>query len=99
MVTNNLLIRLKQRDKNNIIKAKTVLQKLKGNIPVLLDSNVKTDIRASKSGYDIMLINTFASPEDMQIYLDHPVHIEVSAYIIASMEASASFCYESDSDN
>ena len=94
MVTNNLLIRLKQRDKEHIEKAVFLLQGLKGNIPVLLDSQVKTDIRAGKSGYDIMLINTFEKEADMQAYLNHPVHVEIANYIVAAMETSASLCYE-----
>ena len=96
MVINNLLIRLKQRDKESIAKAKSVLQELKGNIPVLLDSRVETDVRAGESGYDIMLINTFAVKEDIQVYLAHPVHVEVSQFIISVMDASASLCYETE---
>ena len=93
MVTNNLLIRLKERDRENVNKAVSVLQKLKGNIPVLLDSRVETDVRSGESSYDIMLINTFNTLEDIQTYLVHPVHVEVSDYIKDVIESSASLCY------
>ena len=95
MVTNNLLIRLKQRDQESIQKAVHLLSGLKDNIPVLLDSRVETDIRAGESGYDIMLINTFMSSEDIPVYLIHPVHMEIAKSITAAIEMSASLCYES----
>ena len=94
MVINNLLIKLKNRDSKSIAEAKSVLDGLAGNIPVLLDSRVEVDIRAGESAYDIMLINTFASAQDIQTYLAHPVHVEVAKFIVAAMESSASLCYE-----
>jgi hypothetical protein len=94
MVVNNLLLKLKERDTESIDKAATVLRGLKGNIPVLIESHVETDINAGKSGYDIILINTFASAEDMQIYINHPVHVKVAEYITAAIETAASLCYE-----
>ena len=96
MVINNLLIKLKNRDSESIAEAVRVLKNLEGNIPVLLCSKVKTDIRAGESGYDIMLINTFASADDIKKYLEHPVHVEVAKFIVAAMDASASFCYDVD---
>ena len=96
MIINNLLIRLKQRDKKSIREAKDILQRLKGNIPELLDSRVEIDVRSGESGYDIMLINTFASQGDFQAYREHPVHVDVSKFIVGPMETSASLCYESD---
>ena len=95
MVTNNLLIRLKQRDQASIQKAVHLLSGLKGNIPVLLDSRVEADVRAGDSSYDIMLINTFKSTEDIPVYLIHPVHVEIAKSITAVIEMSASLCYES----
>jgi hypothetical protein len=94
MVVNNLLIKVKDSTKENIAKVKDILSELKGNIPVLLDSRVELDIHAGESPYDIMLINTFKSYEDIKTYLDHPVHIKVSQYITGVIEKSASLCYE-----
>ena len=94
MVVNNLLIKLKERDAESIQKAVAVLQKLKGNIPVLLDSRVETNVGQGTAKYDIMLINTFGFLEDIQEYLVHPVHVEVSEYIKDVIDAAASLCYE-----
>jgi hypothetical protein len=94
MIVNNLLIKLKDNSKEKLEEAKNVLSGLKGNIPVLLDSRVEIDINAGKSPYDIMLINSFNSAEDLRIYLDHPVHIKAAEYITLAMEKAASLCYE-----
>jgi len=94
MVVNNLLIKLKQRDADSIQAAVDILNKLQGNIPVLLDSKVETDVNCGSSGYDIMLINTFDKYEDIQTYLVHPVHVEVSDYIQDIIDSAASLCYE-----
>ena len=94
MVINNLFIKLKKRDKDSISEAVKMLERLKGNIPELVESVVKTDIRAGESAFDIMLINTFNSAEDMPLYLKHPVHVEVGSYIAEAKEQSVSLCYE-----
>jgi hypothetical protein len=94
MLVNNLLIKLKDNSREKLEETKNVLSGLKGSIPVLLDSRVEFDINAGKSSYDIMLINSFNSPEDLQAYLDHPAHIKVAEYITPSMEKAASLCYE-----
>ena len=96
MVTNNLLIKLKERSKDDIEKVKNLLLSMKGKIPVLLSIKVETDIRGpEKSGYDIMLITQFNEFGDLDKYLNHPVHLEVSQYIKNVMDAGASLCYES----
>jgi hypothetical protein len=96
MIVNNLLIKLKDNSKEKLEEAKNVLLGLKGNIPVLLDSRVEVDINAGKSSYDIMLINNFNSPDDLQTYLDHPVHVKVAEYIASVLEKAASLCYALD---
>ncbi|MDR0641569.1 MAG: Dabb family protein [Treponema sp.] len=94
MIVNNLLFKLKDSSREKLEEAKNVLSGLKGSIPALLDSRVELDINAGKSAYDIMVINSFNSPEDMQAYLEHPVHIKAAEYITPAMEKAASLCYE-----
>ena len=92
MVVNNLLIRLKNREAQSIEAAKKVLETMKGNIPALVDSVIKTDVRGGE--YDIMIINTFNSVEDIPLYVNHPLHLEVGKYVAEAKETSASLCYE-----
>jgi hypothetical protein len=94
MVTNNLIIKLKERSKDGIEKAKNMLLSMDGKIPALLNIRVEIDTRGpEKSAYDIMLMTQFNELEDMDAYLNHPVHLEVAKYIKDAMETAASLCY------
>lgn len=93
MITNTLLIKLKER--NDSEQAQSMLLSMKGKIDALLDITVEINIRHEASSYDILLVTYFSSMKDMDAYLSHPVHVEVSNYIAGVVEASASVCYES----
>jgi len=95
MIVNNLLIKLKERDNENIAKARDALLSMKGKIEVLRDVQVEVDIRHGPSSYDIMLITKFETMKDLDSYLIHPLHVEVSRYISTVLGSGASLCYES----
>jgi hypothetical protein len=95
MITNNLLLKLKERNSESITKTKDVLLSMQGKIESLLDVKVEVDIRHGASSYDLMLITKFASMQDLEAYLVHPVHVEVSKYIVNVLDTGASVCYES----
>jgi hypothetical protein len=85
---------LKKRSAADIEKAMSALSSMDGKIPALLNITVKPDVRGpEKSNYDIMLITQFNELEDLDKYLNHPVHLEVSEYIKSAMETGASLCY------
>jgi hypothetical protein len=95
MITNNLLLKLKGRNSENIAKTRDVLLSMQGKIETLRDLKVEVNIRNTELSYDIILIATFASMEDLNAYLVHPVHVEVSKYIAGVLETGAAVCYES----
>lgn len=95
MVTNNLLLKLKDRSRENIEKTRDVLLGMRGRIKFLRDLKVEVNIRPGASAYDIILIARYDSMEDLEAYLIHPVHVEVSKYIAGVLESSAAVCYES----
>lgn len=95
MITNNLLIKLKERNIENIMKTREVLLGMQGKIEVLRDIKVELDIRYGESSYDMILITQFDSMEDFDTYLAHPIHVEVSKYIANVLETGAAICYES----
>ncbi len=95
MITNNLLLKLKNRDSESIAKARDVLLSMRGKIEFLRDLKVEVNIRRGESYYDLILIADYASIEDFDAYLVHPVHLEVGKYIGSVLETSASVCYES----
>lgn len=93
MITNNLLIKLKERRPENIAAARDKLLSMEGKIRYIRDLRVETDVRSS--AYDLMLIVQYETLDDLEAYLVHPVHVEVSGYIAGVLESAASFCYES----
>ena len=95
MVTNNLMLKLKERTSENIAKTKDVLLGMKGKIEPLRDLQVEVNIRPGASAYDILLITKFAAMADLEAYLVHPVHLEVAQYIGQVLDTSAAVCYES----
>lgn len=95
MITNNLLIKLKERNIENIMKTREVLLGMQGKIEVLRDIKVELDIRYGESSYDMILITQFDSMEDFDTYIAHPIHVEVSKYIAGVLDTGAAICYES----
>ena len=93
MITNNLLIRLKERSNENIEKTRKILLSMEGKIEVLRDIKVEVDINQGE--YDIILFTKFNSVEDLNNYLVHPVHLEIGKYIASILETQASLCYRS----
>lgn len=94
MIINNLLLKFKNKDTENIKKTQEVLLGMKVKIEVLLDIQAELNIRPSQTAYDIILITKFASIEDMNAYLAHPAHLEVAKFIGNVLETQASVCYK-----
>lgn len=94
MIVNNLLLKLKNKDAENIKKTQEVLLSMKGKIEVLLDIQAEVNIRPSQTAYDLILITKFASLEDLDVYLAHPAHLEVGKFIVSVLDTQASVCYE-----
>ncbi|WP_378954256.1 Dabb family protein [Pelosinus sp. sgz500959] len=66
MITNNLLLKLKDRNDENIAKTRDMLLSMQGKIEFLHDLKVEVDIRHGTSSYDVILITKFASMEDFE---------------------------------
>ncbi|HWQ43644.1 MAG TPA: Dabb family protein [Desulfosporosinus sp.] len=94
MVVNNLLLKLKNRDTESVKEAQKVLLGMKGKIEVLIDVQAEANIRPGQTTYDLILITKFASLDDLDKYLAHPVHIEVAKYIGSVLDTQVSVCYE-----
>ncbi len=95
MITNNLFMKLKERDDENIAKVKEILLSMKGKIDELQDIRVEVDIRHGATSYDIMMIAQYNTEEDLNAYTVHPVHKEVVKNLEDYKESGVSVCYES----
>ncbi len=93
MIINNLLLKLRNRDTDNIKKTQEVLLSMRGKIEVLIDIQAEINIRPGESNYDIILITKFSSLEDLDKYLIHPNHLEVAKFIGSVLDTQASVCY------
>lgn len=93
MIANNVLLKLKNPDKD-VSEVQSRLISMKGKIDVLLDIQVEENLRPEDSAYDVLFITKFASMEDLDVYLAHPAHLEVSKFIGSVLDTLASLCYE-----
>ena len=67
---------------------------MKGKIDVLLDIESGVDVLLSQRSYDVVLICTFNSLEDMTIYKKSEVHIPVMNYVHSVVKESHSVDFE-----
>jgi hypothetical protein len=90
MIVNNVMLKLKNRDDDNISNVKAELLSMKGNIDVLNDIVVASNINKEDPNFDIFFSTKFESVQDYQTYLVHPLHIKVSKNIGSNIESTAS---------
>ncbi|PYH92812.1 hypothetical protein BO71DRAFT_382773 [Aspergillus ellipticus CBS 707.79] len=59
-----------------------VMKTIVGKIPGLLEVHTNPPLAATASrakGFDMGLVAILEKPEDVQVYMEHPVHLEVQA--------------------
>ncbi|ULL15746.1 Dabb family protein [Paenibacillus sp. H1-7] len=81
MLTHIVFFKLKDRSPESIQATVDVLENMDGKIPVLKYIEVGTDVLHSERSYDIALITKFDSLEDLSVYDNHPIHVEVKAHM------------------
>ena len=67
---------------------------LKEKIPQIRTMEVGRDFLHSDRSFDMALIVTFDTKEDLAVYADHPAHVLVKEYIHAHRLATAAVDYE-----
>jgi len=93
MIVNNVMLKLKNRY-TDIQKVNDALLSMKGRIDVLKDIQVEMNIRAGMASYDIIFFTKFISLEDMDSYINDPIHQEVGKSIVGMIESQAVVCYD-----
>ena len=61
--------------------AKEKLLSMKGNVEVLKEIEVGIDFSRSERSYDLALVTTFASKDDLETYRVHPYHQEIVKWL------------------
>lgn len=70
-------------DKAERAKAiKTNLEALKGKIDGLVDIEVGINFNTTEAASDVVLVSSFKTKEDLEIYQDHPLHKAVGANFV-----------------
>ena len=93
MVKHIVMWKFKSGEKDNMNKFLNGLRSLKGQIPEIIDMEVKTNINPN-DGYDAVLISTFNSLEDVDKYKVDPRHVLVSSLCKSIREDRASIDIE-----
>lgn len=83
-----------QDSAENVPEAKALLSALPEKIPQIVSLEVGADVLHSERSYDMALIVTFRSLDDLKLYDTHPEHGKVRAYIKAHRTASATVDFE-----
>ena len=93
MIINSVMLKLKDRE-SEIKKVNDALLSMKGRIGVLKDIQVKMNIRHGAASYDLVFFTKFDSLDDMDAYINDPVHQGVGKLIGNMIESQAAVCYE-----
>ncbi len=78
------MVMFKFLDKNkqqNILETKNKLESLKKDIDTIVDLDAGIDINRGSRAYDMGLIVTFKTEDDLKQYATHPKHLEVLEFI------------------
>lgn len=73
---------IKEENKEeNMKEMKRRLEDLKGKIEEIVDIEVGININKSDAKKDIVLLSEFKSLKDLDIYQNHPLHLEVGKFV------------------
>jgi len=78
----------------NLQKAREMLLGLRGTIAEIRSLEVGIDVVQGARSWDIALVGTFASREDLAAYQNHPAHLEVVAFLRAVQSERCSVDFE-----
>jgi hypothetical protein len=65
----------------NLLKAKSMLEALRRNIPEILSLEVGIDLTRGPGSSDLALNGTFASARGLETYQRHPEHVRVATFL------------------
>lgn len=87
MYTHVVLFRLKDRGEIEFV-AET-LRSMAGKIPVLKELEIGINDVEAERNYDIVLIARFDSKADLQVYQDHPYHVNTVLPVVKERKESS----------
>ena len=95
MIRHIVCFKLLDNSEEKKLVAKETLLSMVGNVPMLREIEVGMDFLATHRSYDIVLITTFDSPEDLNDYQVDPYHVSVvKKYMHSVVETSVAVDYK-----
>lgn len=99
MVKHIVMLRLQEYDNKtqkleNALKLKRALEDLKGKITQLKSMEVGLNFNEKPNAYDLVLISTFESEADLEIYRLHPEHKKLMVFLKTVTSESTVVDYE-----
>lgn len=94
MIKHIVLFKLKDAAPSSIERTVQVLRGLEGKVEQLRSLEVGTDVIRSERSYDIALIATFDSLDDLEGYQIHPEHKKVIEHMSEVRESQVAVDFE-----
>ncbi len=81
MIKHTIMIKLKDSSEQSKLAAKNMLLSMKGNVPMMREFEVHTDILKSERSYDIFLCVLLDDMKALEEYQNDPYHCAIKVYI------------------
>ena len=95
MIVHIVMFAFKEENKReNLKRAKEMLEALVETIPSLLSMEVGLDFMQSERSFDLVLTSTFENKEGLSSYATDPAHLEVVGFIKEVTEGAKVVDYE-----
>lgn len=65
----------------NALKMKTILTRLKEEIPLIKHMEVGIDVSGTASSFDVALYSEFENRQDCEAYMKHPEHMKAGGFV------------------
>jgi heme-degrading monooxygenase HmoA len=78
----------------NAQRIKELLEGLRGRIPGLISIEVGINVNKSQMAYDVALYTEFESLEALEVYQNHPEHLNAARFVRAVNEGRVVVDYE-----
>lgn len=95
MMTHVVFFRLKPEHADRAAELADRLAGMRGQIPGLRELEAGVDVARSERAWDVALITRFDDAEALAVYRDHPVHLDVLAFVRDVCSETAVVDYES----
>ncbi|MFC9971090.1 Dabb family protein [Spirillospora sp. NPDC127200] len=89
------VVLMKFTDPADAPEAKELLEGLAGRVGQIRGMTVGLDVVRSAFSYDLSLVTTHASVEELRGYQEHPAHLEVASWLRPRLAARAVVDHES----